>query len=315
MAPNVAKIGVAMAVSASLLPRSVTGQAAAPVTIQFTGQAPEMKIYPGGDQGGKDTWFMFSFAKVRELDAKGEELIEHSIARLSTTQTKFNQEKRKINGVDATVTRVETPLQNVLGSCGMNRDMYIGPATIAIETFVFAKDAMVEYGDDMVEIPSGFMKFNIDSKEWPFCGEGHKLEVNLEVELEGGNVAEWFSSRQSTRSGPVGKEMRVNAGAKKIEIDLPTVVVVDDVTSTCSVELDTEGGKNTLRFTFPHFKKTLMYDPVAGAVDADASDDPEAEEDGASAQAGLMADGGIRWYISPLVVAIFAAVIVLAGST
>lgn len=44
---------------------------ALPPIIEFINRRPKLKILPGWDPEGKQTWFMLTFGRIREVDAKG----------------------------------------------------------------------------------------------------------------------------------------------------------------------------------------------------------------------------------------------------
>mmetsp|Transcript_64982 Transcript_64982/g.187021 ORF Transcript_64982/g.187021 Transcript_64982/m.187021 type:complete len:85 (+) Transcript_64982:2-256(+) len=55
-----------------------------------------------------------------------------------------------------------------------------------------------------------------------------------------------------------------------LDMDLPTLSVVDGEMVDSEVELEEKGGKTEVLFKFPHFEDSMLYDPTAGFSDPEA---------------------------------------------
>lgn len=67
---------------------------------------------------------------------------------------------------------------------------------------------------------------------------------------------------------PPGKKFSGDGGGgKDVSMDLPELVLLDGVAMAAIVECVTEGGKTVIKFTFPYFNNTMVYDPVVSFDD------------------------------------------------
>jgi len=285
--------------------------------VEFIGKAPKLRIYPGGSDGdsdddSNDTWVMLTFGKIEELDAQGGRVAGRAIMSLAAEKgINWTQGTRMVGGASAVVTRMELPLEyggsfreaacgGGGGSQGGDSDTSPGggsdkspaggkarrlasPGSVAVEIFVFASDAMVDYGNYSIPVTRGQLKFNVESETWPFCGTDHRLEVNLDVKVPGDEApkkveevaedeveAEAESGGSGSSAGgrkggrkPKGKSMRQSAGGRDVNFDLPEMALVDGSTMASEVEVQSSGGRTTIAFRFPYFERTLLYDPTA----------------------------------------------------
>lgn len=92
---------------------------------------------------------------------------------------------------------------------------------MAIEIFVFHDDAVVEYGNDTIHVTRAQMKFNIEAMNWPFCGDDHLLEVNLDIKVPGDKPPKSFGEK---RRGPGGGSAVGKIGESALrEVRVPEV--------------------------------------------------------------------------------------------
>jgi len=180
------------------------------------------------------------------------------------------------------------------GSGGKARRL-ASPGSVAVEIFVFTSDAMVDYGNYSIPVTRGQLKFNVESKTWPFCGTDHRLEVNLDIKVPGDKEpkkveevaeaenedeeaeaeAEGSGTKKKGGKGgkkPKGKAMKQSAGGRDVNFDLPEVALVDGDSIESEVEVQTQGGKTTIAFRFPYFESTLLYDPTASFDEESAAE-------------------------------------------
>lgn len=78
-----------------------------------------------------------------------------------------------------------------------------------MEFFVFQEDATVEYGDFVMDVARGQMKFNIEGASWPFCGTDHRLEITLNIRVPGDRPPKEIQQRPEE---VVGDQARMHVG-------------------------------------------------------------------------------------------------------
>eukprot|EP00429_Kryptoperidinium_foliaceum_P120663 CAMPEP_0176321746 /NCGR_PEP_ID=MMETSP0121_2-20121125/71509_1 /TAXON_ID=160619 /ORGANISM="Kryptoperidinium foliaceum, Strain CCMP 1326" /LENGTH=187 /DNA_ID=CAMNT_0017664201 /DNA_START=27 /DNA_END=587 /DNA_ORIENTATION=- len=121
-----------------------------------------------------------------------------------------------------------------------------------------------------------------EKHELALLDEGNSLQVNMDVKVKGDkppkmeekDMAKEAEARMKSGKkgkGVKGKKFKANAGKRDLEMDLPTLVLVDGVLTDSEVEMDAKGTKTSITFSFPHFNQTLLYDPTAG-LEEPASD-------------------------------------------
>lgn len=76
--------------------------------------------------------------------------------------------------------------------------------------------------------------------------------------------------REKAKRAMHRKRMIVGAGDFDFDLDLPEVVLVDNESINCSVNLIASPSRMDVYFTFPAFNGSMVYDPVAGFVDESA---------------------------------------------
>ncbi len=127
------------------------------------------------------------------------------------------------------------------------------------------------------------MKFNIKSTDWPFCGPSNSLTFDLILTMPAEERGEKErkpramqpnpppqnqknktggapKSDQDTKNEqremrrPPGKKFSADGGSgKDVSMDLPEVVLLDNVAKAATVDCVTDGGKTVIKFNFPYF--------------------------------------------------------------
>jgi len=220
------------------------------------------------------------------VDSAGKKVSDRSISSLAAEKNiVWLQESTVVNGTGATMTRMELYLNKTFTKACRGGEGRLPDASsaISIETYVFSGSAMIEYGNETLEVVASSLKYNIRSTNWPFCAEGNSLQVNMEVKVKGDKPPKLEKKdmekeeQERMKSGKKGKgvkgnKFRANAGKRDLEMDLPTLSLVDGELVDSEVEMDAKGAKTSVTFTFPHFNQTLLYDPTAGLEEPTSSE-------------------------------------------
>jgi len=261
---------------------------ALPPLVEFVGRKPRLKVYPGGTKDKESTWYMLEFGAVEEVDSKGRRVRERSIRSLAAEKRiKWTQNAMLVGGTGATTTRMELHLNETFDKAcrGGQGRMPDDTSVISVETFVFAGRTTIKYGNETLKVLASSLKYNVRSANWPFCEEGNKLRVKMEVKVKGTQKPKFEDKDMEAEDrmarpgkggkrgkGLKGKKFRANAGKMDLEMDLPTLSVVDGKMLDSEVDLEVNGGKTEVLFTFPHFGESLLYDPTAELSEPEIGD-------------------------------------------
>jgi len=291
---------------ATTTPAGSVAEEMLPPLVEFQGKAPKLKVFPGGTKDKESTWYMLEFGAVEEVDSAGKKVSDRSIPSLAAEKSiTWSQESTLVNGTGATKTRMELYLNETFKQAckGGKGRLPDNQSFISIETFVFSGAATIEYGNETLEVVASSLKYNVRSTNWPFCDEGNSLDVKVKGDkppkMEEKDMAKEAEARMKSGKkgkGVKGKKFKANAGKRDLEMDLPTLVLVDGVLTDSEVEMDAKGTKTSITFSFPHFNQTLLYDPTAGleepASDSTSIDGGAASDSGARSDSGEASDSG-----------------------
>ncbi|EEY66944.1 putative GPI-anchored serine-threonine rich hypothetical protein [Phytophthora infestans T30-4] len=221
----------------------------------FDSKGANMEVCPSGDcANGK--FMKLSVASLTELDKDGKEVA--AVTKFSPKDSDWTTIKEEtINDVNASSTTLVSSIE--VGSSKTKVEFNL-TATI------FQGDATVTYGSQSLTVPAGALKFTVDMNTWPFGDPANTLTLAVKLDSKGPkgkDIGKPEKKPKGSSKGNVTVE-RVDLGDSMF-MDAPSIVILDGVEKNVTNSSVVVANADTLfEWVFPHFAKTLHYDPVLG---------------------------------------------------
>uniref|UniRef100_K3WJH9 DOMON domain-containing protein n=1 Tax=Globisporangium ultimum (strain ATCC 200006 / CBS 805.95 / DAOM BR144) TaxID=431595 RepID=K3WJH9_GLOUD len=147
----------------------------------------------------------------------------------------------------------------------------VSKPTFNLTASIFSGNGTTKNGNQTVPVPAGGLKFTVSIAGWLFQADANTLRFAVTLKAKGkGTAPKALDAPVKAKRNGMDAIDRVTMG-EGMFMDAPTTAVVDgkDTAITASVEMT--GGTVEYVWVFPHFTKTLFYDPVVSSTDESAT--------------------------------------------
>ena len=142
--------------------------------------------------------------------------------------------------------------------------------SVSLVTYLFSSATNVTFGEVVLSVPAAGVKFDLEARDWPWCGDAHTLRVSVDVAESSPD-----KDKLPFAIGDVGRTKQRRVEMVNGAFDLPTVALVDGASfEDVGVDARTLGasGKRALEFDFPHFDESVVYDPTLTVYTAEETE-------------------------------------------
>ncbi|KAG6953397.1 hypothetical protein JG687_00009380 [Phytophthora cactorum] len=230
----------------------------------FDSKGVKMEVCPSGDcKNGK--FMRLTVASLTELDAKGTQV--EAVTKFKPKDSDWTAiAEEEIDGVAVSSTTFVSTIE-----VGSSKTV----VTFNLTAKIFQGDATVKYGSQNLTVPAGALKFIVDMGSWPFATTTNTLALAVKLDAKGPKGADIGKPQKKPKSNKDSNTTieRVDMGDSMF-MDSPSIVFLDSVeTNVTNSSVVTSGGDTLFEWVFPHFAKTLHYDPVLGEESTSTTSD------------------------------------------
>lgn len=237
------------------------------VFVKVLGRSGKILIGQKENPGDDPNYVVVQFSEMKERDANGNVVgatgaSKHSFNSFANQDFTFSE---VVNGSYQNLTAVYFNFSADLSSVS---------SKLVTVVYIFTKAGNITVGNETTEVEPGTVKFNIEIKNWNFCGtsnttcsKGNVNEVgasiDFDIDIKGKGNATKGNETTDRKNGTRGDSYDLGAGAKVIMSkkvkydngdwsDMP--VGYPSVSST--------GSSQTFTFRFMKFNQSVLYDPT-----------------------------------------------------
>jgi len=219
--------------------------------VQHIGKSGKVVLQPYGAEDGR--YVEMSLEGIEELTPQRTP-IGWKTPNIASQSFAWSEPKTIFIGHQSATEVQLSSSMNVGGNSGRNGQIAFNLTTLIAET-----DIVVPYGNETVMVPRASLKWTINLGPWPWKNNHSDNLLAFSVSMRS------HSYGQATVANDV---VKLPDG---VFMNLETTAIIDGSKESVGYEARETSGRNIVTFTFPHYGKSVEYDPVMGITSRDES--------------------------------------------
>ncbi|KAF1316562.1 hypothetical protein FI667_g15297, partial [Globisporangium splendens] len=228
----------------------------------FGKAAGKIDVCPSGDCTN-DQVINLAMSRLQELDTTGKVVAENF--NLADGDWSAFAEHEMDAGVTATTTSYVATLSV------KEKGTVASTPTFNLTASIFSGNGTTKNGNQTVLVPAGGLKFTVSIANWLFQNDANTLRFAVTLKVKGkGAAPKALAAPVKTKRNGTGAIDHVDMG-EGMFMDAPTIAVLDGKDTAINASVEATGANVEYVWVFPHFTKTLLYDPVVSSTDESAT--------------------------------------------